>query len=515
MKRVQHERMTRTLSTVVIVAVVLLSTVAGVVALGGSAVAFEANGGSTYPATPNTSTIGTGLYAVKPGDAVVEDGIETVTLDVGPEASVANVTSEDVYVAIRGTTRYEIDDVNVSSSQNGSRLEVTLPRTIQPPLGEGPNTGSEVAVKFRNFTTPSEPGTYTIDGAVSTPLGETDGPASVSYTVSEPELSFANQSVSQFDERQALDVSAAIPGGGYVGLFTTTENGSRDRLVGSTNVSVSREAGNYTVDVSGNVTETQELVAVAYTETTGRSYGIRTEQTFDPAADEPLVVGGDLVNATATVATLDVDGRLTAGSEYDQGERLFFDQGEASTSYAITRIESGELGATADSFQTAANGTAIVDTASLDEGQYAITRVDDGSLVSLDDDSTTGPGDDSFVVTGQQVNATTTDATTTEAADATATETTNATPTSEPTETTAATTVGETTTESMDGNATATAAETTMTESPDTTEGVTDTEASGETTTSGGTTNGGGPGFTAIAAVVALLAAALLAPMRR
>jgi PGF-CTERM protein len=67
----------------------------------------------------------------------------------------------------------------------------------------------------------------------------------------------------------------------------------------------------------------------------------------------------------------------------------------------------------------------------------------------------------------------------------------------------------------MDGNATATAAETTMTESPDTTEGVTDTEASGETTTSGGTTNGGGPGFTAIAAVVALLAAALLAPMRR
>ena len=510
MKRVQHERMTRTLPTVVMVAVVLLSTVAGVVALGGSAVAFEANGGSTYPATPNTSTIGTGLYAVKPGDAVVEDGIETITLDVGPEASVANVTSEDVYVAIRGTTRYEIDDVNVSSSQNGSRLEVTLPRTIQPPLGEGPNTGSEVAVKFRNFTTPSEPGTYTIDGTVSTPLGETDGPASVSYTVSEPELSFANQSVSQFDERQALDLTAAIPGGGYVGLFTTTENGSRDRLVGSTNVSVSREAGNYTVDVSGNVTETQELVAVAYTETTGRSYGIRTEQTFDPAADEPLVVGGDLVNATATVATLDVDGRLTAGSEYDQGERLFFDQGEASTSYAITRIESGELGATADSFQTAANGTAIVDTASLDEGQYAITRVDDGSLVSLDDDSTTGPGDDSFVVTGQQVNATTT-----EAADATATETTNATPTSEPTETTAATTVGETTTESMDGNATATAAETTMTESPDTTEGVTDTEASGETTTSGGTTNGGGPGFTAIAAVVALLAAALLAATRR
>ncbi|WP_228842312.1 PGF-CTERM sorting domain-containing protein [Halococcus agarilyticus] len=504
--------MTRKLSTVVMVAVVLLSTVGGVVALGGSAVAFESNGGSTYPATTNTSTIGTGLYAVRPDDAVAEDGIETITLDVGPEASVANVTAEDVYVAIRGTTRYEIDNVTVSSSADGSQLEITLPRTVQPPLGEGPSTGSEVAVKFRNFTTPSEPGTYSIEGSVSTPSGETDGPASVSYTVTRPELSFANQSLSQFDEQQQLDLTAAIRGGGYVGLFTVAENGSRGQLVGSTNVSTGREAENYTVDVSGNVTETQELVAVAYTESVGRSVGIRREQTFDPATDDPLVVGGDLVNATATIATIDVDGRLTAGGEYDQGERLYFDQGEASTGYQITRIESGELGAAADQFQTAANGTAIVDTGGLDEGQYAITRVDDGSLVGLDDDSTTGPGDDSFVVTGQQVNATTTGTT-----NATTTGATNATTTAGGTDTT----VDETTTDDGEGNVTETTPETSMEETTasgeDTTEGGADTETSGgETNGSGGeATEEGGPGFTVIAAVVALLAVALVAATRR
>ena len=513
MKRVQHERMTRTLSAVVMVAVVLLSTVAGVVALGGSAVAFEANGGSTYPATTNASTIGTGLYAVKPGDAVAEDGIETITLDVGPEASVANVTAQDVYVAIRGTTRYEIDNVTVSSSEDGSRLEITLPRTIQPPLGEGPNTGSEVAVKFRNFTTPSEPGSYTIEGTVSTPSGETDGPASASYGVTRPELSIENQSLSQFDERQRLDLSAAIPGGGYVGLFTVAENGSRGELVGSTNVSTSREARNYTVDVSGNVTETQELVAVAYTESVGRSIGVRQEQTFDPAADDPLVVGGDLVNATATISTIDVDGRLTAGGEYDQGERLYFDRGEEDTNYAISRIESGELGGAATQFQTAANGTAIVDTGELEAGQYAITRVDDGSLVGLDDDSTTGPGDDSFVVTGQQVNATTTrttDATTTTTGPANTTTTTTATTTAGAT----ATTDGETTADGTETTLETPMEGTTAASGADTTEGGAATDG-GEANDSGGATEEGGPGFTVIATVVALLAAALLAATRR
>ncbi|EMA45339.1 hypothetical protein C449_06930 [Halococcus saccharolyticus DSM 5350] len=489
----------------------MVSAVGGVALLGGSAAAYEGNAASTYPLTPGTSTLGTALYAVKPDDAAAENGIETITLDVGSEASVANVTNEDVEVAIRGGTLFQIENVNVSSSEDGSQLEITLPRTIQPQLGSGAGAGAEVAVKFRNFTTPSEPGTYSIEGTVTTPDGETDGPASVSYTVSQPELSFPDQDLSQFSESQQLNLTASIPGGGYVGVFTTTDDGSQGRLVGTTDISTSPQPANYTIDVSGEISSSQDLTAVAYTESTGLSVSIRQNQTFDPEEDDPLVVDGELLNATASISTLDVDGRLQAGGEYDQGERLYFDQGEASTGYQISRIEGGEIGPSATQFQTAANGTAIVDTTALDEGQYAITRVDDGSLVSLDNDSTTGPGDDSFLVTGQQAGpANGTNASANGTTNATATETANTT-----TESANATgdpdgeNATETTVETSTAAATTTAA---ATEETNATAAQTD---AGETNGSGQATEEGGPGFTAIAAVVAVLAAALLATRRR
>lgn len=504
--------MIRKFATIAVIAVVVVSAVGGVALLGGSAAAYEGNAASTYPLTPGTSTLGTALYAVKPDDAAAENGIDTITLDVGSEASVANVTSDDVEVAIRGGTLFQIENVNVSSSEDGSQLEITLPRTIQPQIGSGAGAGAEVAVKFRNFTTPSEPGTYSIDGTVTTPDGETDGPASVSYSVSQPELSVPDQDLSQFSESQQLNLTASVPGGGYVGVFTTTDDGSRGQLVGATNVSTSPQPANYTIDVSGEISSSQNLTAVAYTESTGLSVSIRQNQTFDPAEDDPLVIDGELLNATSSISTIDVDGRLQAGGEYDQGERLYFDQGEASTGYQISRIEGGEIGPSATQFQTAENATAIVDTANLDESQYAITRVDDGSLVSLDNDSTTGPGDDSFLVTGQQAgpangtngSANTTNGTT----NATATETANTTTES-----------ANATTDADEGNATAMetsteAATTTAAATEETNATAAETDA-GETNGSGQATEEGGPGFTAITAVVAVLAAALLATRRR
>jgi len=530
--------MIRKLATVAMIAVVVVSAVGGVAVLGGSAAAYEGNAAATYPLTPGTSTLGTAVYAVKPDDAAAENGIETITLDVGSEASVANVTSDDVEVAVRGGTLFQIENVNVSSSDNGSQLEITLPRTIQPQLGSGASAGAEVAVKFHNFTTPSEPGTYSIEGTVTTPEGETDGPASVSYTVSQPELSVSDQGISQFSERQQLNLTASIPGGGYIGLFTTTDDASQGRLVGTTNVSTSPESANYTIDVSGEISSSQNLTAVAYTESAGLSASIRRNETFDPAADNPVVIDGELLNATASISTLDVDGRLQAGGEYDQGERRYFDQGEASTGYQISRIEDGEIGPSATQFQTAANGTAIVDTAALDEGQYAITRVDDGSLVGLDNDSTTGPGDDSFLVTGQQVgpangtngSANTTANGTTNATNGTTNATngtTNATAngTANATTTEAANTTAEngsvTTTDAVGENATgttgetSTAATTTAASTAEANATAAETNASGDTNGSGQATEEGGPGFTAIAAVVAVLAAALLATRRR
>jgi PGF-CTERM protein len=250
------------------------------------------------------------------------------------------------------------------------------------------------------------------------------------------------------------------------------------------------------------------------------------------------VIDGELLNATASISTLDVDGRLQAGGEYDQGERRYFDQGEASSGYQISRIEDGEIGPSATQFQTAANGTAIVDTAALDEGQYAITRVDDGSLVGLDNDSTTGPGDDSFLVTGQQVgpangtngSANTTANGTTNATNGTTNATngtTNATAngTANATTTEAANTTAEngsvTTTDAVGENATgttgetSTAATTTAASTAEANATAAETNASGDTNGSGQATEEGGPGFTAIAAVVAVLAAALLATRRR
>ncbi len=478
--------MTRTIQTAGVVLVVLFSAAIGGVALGGTAAALDSGAGSMYPSAPGTDALGTAVVVARPGDAVAQNGIKRITLSTSA-GSFENVTDDDVFIAIRGGQRIEISEggsditelsnISVSSSADGNRLQITLPRPVRPRFAsDSPNTGAEVAVKFGNFTTPSQPGSYQINGTLSDPSGATDGPASVSYSVSPVEISMANQSLSQFSDRQTINVSAAVPGGGYVGLFTTAPNGSPGTLVGATNVSTSSSAQNYSIDVGGNVSESQQLMAVAYTETSGRSAALRAEESFDPTEDQRLRVNGTLVNATANVSTLDVDGRIEAGGEYGQGARLYFPQGEPATGYQLRSVNEGELGPAATQFETAANGTTVLDTSDLSEGQYAITRVSDGSLVSLDNDSTTGPQDDSIFITGQQVTTqATTQASGTDAA-------------------TDAATGGEGT--AANGGADTAA-------------------ANGNDSGSGNdTSNSGGPGFSIAVAVVALLGAALLA-MRR
>ena len=470
------------------VSLVVLSAMAGGVVLGGTAAALDGSVVGTYPLTPGSNTLGTYVFVARPGDNVAQSGIKKITLraDAG---SFENVTEKDVFVVVRGGKRIEIGNtgealidvsgINVSSSNGGDRLTITLPRPVRPRFAsDSPNTGAEVAIKFDNFTTPKKPGSYPVEGTLSTASGATDGPVSVSYTVSSPELSMENQSVSQFSKTQEVNVSAAIPAGGYVGVFKVAPNGSPGKLVGSTNTSTaSPGVKNYSIDVSGNISESQQLMAVAYTESSGRSSGLRAGESFDPTEDDPLVVNGNLVNATASISTLDVDGRVEAGNEYDQGAKLYFSQGDSSTSYQIRTVKNGELGPSATQFQTAPNGTAIIDTTELEQGQYAISRVDDDSLVSLDNDSTTAPGDDSFFVSGKQM--------TTTGGGATATE---------------------------DGSA---ATENGGNGGGDATEGGT---ASGGSNESGGNGDGGssgfGPGFGPVVAVLALLAAALLAVRR-
>jgi PGF-CTERM protein len=491
--------MTRTIRTVGLVLVVLCSSVVGGIALGGSAAALDPGAGAVYPSAPGTDALGTAVAVVRPGDAVAQNGIRTITLSTSA-GSFANVTDDDVFVAIRGGQRIEISEggsaitelsnLTVSSSAGGNQLQITLPRPVRPRFAsDSPNTGAEVAVKFENFTTPSQPGNYRMNVSLTDPSGTTDGPVSVSYSVSPVTLSMANQSLSQFSDRQTINVSAAIPGGGYVGLFTTAPNGSPGQLVGATNVSRSTSAQNYSIDVGGNISESQQLTAVAYTETSGRSAALRAEEPFNPSEDQPLRVNGTLVNATGYVSTLDVDGRVVAGNQYDQGARLYFPQGEPATGYQLRAVNESELGPAVTQFETATNGTTALDTSDLSEGQYAITRVSNGSLVSLDNDSTTGPQDDSIFITGQQV---TTQATATEAATDTAT--------------------GGDATVTAGGDATTTAggADTTAVS------GSGNANGSGGGNDSGGTdtSSSGGPGFGIAMAMVALVGAALLARRR-
>ncbi|WP_256687927.1 PGF-CTERM sorting domain-containing protein [Halococcus qingdaonensis] len=474
------------------VLVVLLSAAVGGVALGGTAAALDPGAGATYPLTPSSDTLGTFVYVVRPGDSVAENGIKEITLDAGPNADVSNVTDDDVFIAVRGGQRIEIAEnntdivdvanISVSSNQAGDEVTITLPRPVQPQFAsDSPNTGAEVAVKVGNFTTPDRPGSHSVNATFATASGSTDGPTSVSYSTTAPELSMDNQNLSQFSDQQSINVSASVPGGGYVGLFTTAPNGSPGELVGSTDVATATSSQQYSIDVSGNVTESQQLMAVAYSETNGRSASLRENQTFDPNDDERLRTNGTLVNATANVSTLDVDGQVEAGGEYAQGARLYFPQGEPETNYQVRSVEDGELGSAATQFQTGANDTTILDTSDLSEGQYAITRIADDSLVSLDNDSTTSAQDDSILITGQQA---TTQANMTNASGG-ATDT-GATATASSGEGDAAT----------GGNANGNGSGT----------------ASGNGSGTG--TSSGGPGFGIAVAVVALLGAALLATRR-
>ncbi|GAA0450629.1 PGF-CTERM sorting domain-containing protein [Halococcus dombrowskii] len=475
------------------VLVVLLSAAVGGVALGGTAAALDPGAGATYPLTPSSDTLGTFVYVVRPGDSVAENGIKEITLDAGPNADVSNVTDDDVFIAVRGGQRIEIAEnntdivdvanISVSPNQAGDEVTITLPRPVQPQFAsDSPNTGAEVAVKVGNFTTPDRPGSHSVNATFATASGSSDGPTSVSYSTTAPELSMNSQNLSQFSDQQSINVSASVPGGGYVGLFTTASNGSPGELIGSTDVATATSSQQYSIDVSGNVTESQQLMAVAYSETNGRSASLRENQTFDPSDDERLRTNGTLVNATANVSTLDVDGRVEAGGEYAQGARLYFPQGEPDTNYQVRSVEDGELGSAATQFQTGANDTTILDTSDLSEGQYAITRIADDSLVSLDNDSTTSAQDDSILITGQQA---TTQANTTNASDGAATDT-GATATASSGE-------GDTAT---DGNASGNGS------------------ANASDNGSGTDTSSSGPGFGIAVAVVALLGAALLVTRR-
>ena len=399
--------MTRERRSVFMTAVVIASAVAGGIAFTGSAAALNPDTSAPYPHSPGTSADDFPVSVVaQGGDAIVQDGMQSMTIDFGASGnfngSVQNVSSDSVSAAITGENSSRTLAVsNVSTNRNG-QVTVTFQQPVQV------NAGERIVVDVANTTTPSADGDYTVGVSATTPSGTTDGPVSVNYIVASAELTFPNQSASQFSEQQQVNVSGVIPNAGYVGVFTVAENGSPDELVGNTQPIIARyNERNYTVNLSGNVEESQPLMAVAYYETSGDNQAERLNDSLDPAEDNVVTNNGVPANATGYVTTLDADARVEAGSEYDQGARLFFGQGEPETAYQLQTVENGELGQTVTQFQTAANGTATLNTSGLGEGQYAVTRIDDGSVVSLDNDSTTGPQDDSFFVTGQQFTETT------------------------------------------------------------------------------------------------------------
>ncbi|EMA50487.1 MULTISPECIES: PGF-CTERM sorting domain-containing protein [Halococcus] len=481
-------------------AIVVVSAVAAV-AVGGPAAALNADTAAPYPHSPGTNVQEFPVSVVtQQSDAVVQNGMGSMTLDFGADnsfdGSVSNVSGEDVSVTIVGSDNQRtVGAFEVAESTNGA---VALNFSQRVPVG----AGDRILVEVANMTTPTSDGDYSVGVSTTTPDGTTDGPVSVGYRVESASLSLPNQSASQFNDSQSLSLSGVVPNAGYIGVFTVADNGSRGQLVGSTEPIIAQYTPrNYTVSLDSNVNESQRLEAVVFYETTGDTQDERLNGSLDPAEDAVVTNNGAPANATGYVTTIDADGRVGAGSEYDQGARLYFDQGEASTGYQVQGVENGSLGDVVTQFETAANGSSVIATTGFAEGQYAITRLDDGSVVSLDDDSTTGAQDDSFFVTGTSGAANTTNDTAANGsagANATTANGTNATADG---------------TDATGDGATEDAAEATAAAGEDGDNGSAG-NATGNESGDGGS-GAFGPGFGPVVAVIALLAAALVAARRK
>ena len=402
--------MTTTGRSAFMTVVVLVSALAAGIALGGTAAALDADTAAPYPHSPGTNTAEFPVSVVaQSGDAITGSGMKTMTVNFGADnrfdGSVTNVSGESVSVAVIGQSgQRTVGSYDVSTTQNG-QVKITFQRPVSV------SAGDRIVADVGNMTTGSADGDYAVGVSVSTPSGTTDGPVSVGYKVDSAELTFPNQSASQFSGQQSVTVSGVVPNAGYVAVFTVADNGSRGRLVGSSDSIIAKyNPRNYTVNLNGNVKESQQLMAVAYYESSGTNQAERLNGTFDESEDEVVKNNGQPANATGFVTTIDADGRVQAGNEYDQGARLYFAQGQPEVGYQLRAVENGEPGATAQQFETASNGTATIDTGGLEQGQYVITRIDDGSIVSLDNDSTTSAQDDSIYVTGQTFTESTTTA---------------------------------------------------------------------------------------------------------
>ncbi|EMA45338.1 hypothetical protein C449_06925 [Halococcus saccharolyticus DSM 5350] len=480
--------------------VIVVSAVAAVAVGGPTAAALNADTAAPYPHSPGTNVQEFPVSVVtQQSDAVVQNGMGSMTLDFGADnsfdGSVSNVSTDDVGVTIVGSDNQRtIGAFEVAESANGA---IALNFTQRVPVG----AGDRILVEVANMSTPTSDGDYSVGVSTTTPDGTTDGPVSVGYRVESASLSFPNQSASQFNDTQSISLSGVVPNAGYIGVFTVAENGSRGQLVGNTEPIIAQYTPrNYTVALNGNVNESQRLEAVVFYETTGGTQDERLNGSLDPAEDAVVTNNGVPANATGYVTTIDADGRVGAGSEYGQGARLYFDQGEASTGYQVQAVENGSLGDVVTQFETAANGSSVIATTGFAEGQYAITRLDDGSVVSLDNDSTTGAQDDSFFVTGTGGAATTTENGSAEANATTANGTSEATA-----ETDAA--------DGTEDGATEDADEATTAAGEDGDNGSAG-NATGNESGDGGS-GAFGPGFGPVVAVIALLAAALVAARRK
>lgn len=460
--------------TVSIIAVVLVAGLTGVAAISGPAAALNASSSAPFPHSPGTTVDSFPVsVSVQQGDAVAQNGVQSMTLNYatsdGYDGNLQNVSSSQVSVYVSNGTAVEtITGYQVVKKNNRLVLNFQQPVNVDP--------GNRIIADVGNVTTPTSTGTYSIGVSTTANNGDTDGPVPVDYEVVAADISFPNQTASQFAANQSVNITGVVPNAGYVAVFTKNPDGSRGQLVGNTQpILATYNQRNYSVNLGGQVTESQPLEAVVYYETSGNTQAERLNGSFNPNQDAVVTNNGVTANATGYVTTAVASGQVTAGEEYQEGERLLFD-GDADTSYRINAIDNGSVGAIESQFQTAANGSAMIDTSDLGQGQFVVTRIDNGSVVGLDNDSTTSLQDDSFFVSGQLSTAT-------------ATQSGNA-----GNGTNATSSAGGASTASGNGSANGS--------------NQSGGNASGESTSSNG------PGFGLVAAAVALLGAALLAARR-
>lgn len=352
------------------------------------------------PATPSSTATVEVRTTIQSGDSTAGENLNAISIDLD-RASFDEVQPSEVQVIVgpSGDGSGEADRaraVNLSTDANSRRLTARLNDSLAIAAGD------RVQVRISNVQTPDQEGSYGARLTLRTEAGSSEGPITSSYRIQSAHVSLPDQQAEGPAQSQAnetvtrtIRVSALMPNGGYIAVFTG-RNGDPDDLVGVTRVQSS--SSNRTYRVRLNISENQELIAVPYFESGERAFGDDQQEGFSQLADEPYVRSNEVISDQGSIVLRRPTAQIRSGGQYRVGAQLLFTQGEPSTEYELRAVDDGRAGDEIIAFQTNQTGVAVLDSTNLSTNKYAIVQVTGSDVVNLDGDSIGSAADDGFTV---------------------------------------------------------------------------------------------------------------------